>query len=252
MKTVAIIQARMGSTRLPGKVLAKINGRPMLGLLLSRVDAASLVSEIIVAIPDEQGDDVLRDWLEDNNIEYFRGSAEDVLERFYLCALACQADLIVRVTADDPLKDPEIINYAIRCMLDNLEFDYVSNTIIPTYPEGLDIEVFKFSALENAYRNAVLSSEREHVTPYIWKHSEFFITHNFVNQRNLSSWRWTVDKYEDLLFIRTIMDIFKDQPLVSYLEIIEFLDANPDLLKINTQKTLRNEGYIQSILGDIK
>ncbi len=250
MKIVAIVQARMSSNRLPGKVLAEINGRPMLDLLLTRINAASLVSETIVAIPNHSSDDILSDWLKTKGVAYFRGNAMDVLERFYMCALECQADLIVRVTADDPLKDPEIINHAIRCMLDNSEFDYVSNTLNPTYPEGLDIEVFKFSALENAYHNAVLSSEREHVTPYIWKHPELFVTHNFSSKRNLSAWRWTVDKFEDLLFIRTIMANFKDQPLVSYLRVIEFLDSYPNLLEINTKKTKRNEGYIKSILED--
>jgi spore coat polysaccharide biosynthesis protein SpsF (cytidylyltransferase family) len=135
-------------------------------------------------------------------------------------------------------------------MLDNPKLDYVSNTLSPTYPEGLDIEVFKFSALKNAHLNAVLGSEREHVTPYIWKHSELFLTHNFRSRRNLSAWRWTVDKFEDLLFIRAIMDNFRDRPLVGYLEIIKFLDLNPNLLEINTQKTVRNEGYMKSTMGD--
>jgi len=250
MKIVAIVQARMKSTRLPGKVLAEINGRPMLDLLLTRIKAASLISETIVAIPNEPTDDVLSDWLEKNGIAYFRGNTTDVLERFYMCALRNNADLVVRVTADDPLKDPEIINYAIQCMLDNPEFDYVSNTITPTYPEGLDIEVFKFSALKNAFFNAMLTSEREHVTPYIWKHPELFVAHNFISQRNLSSWRWTVDKSEDLLFIRTVLAYFKDQPLVSYLKVIQLLDSEPNLLEINTKKTFRNEGYIKSILED--
>lgn len=252
MKVVAIIQARMGSSRLPGKVLAEINGKPMLEILLTRIGAATVLDEIVVAIPSESSDDVLKNWLQEHGVRYFRGSTEDVLGRFYMCALESRADLIVRVTADDPLKDPEIINHAVRCMLDNPEFDYVSNTLFPTYPEGLDIEVFKFSALEKAYINASLSSEREHVTPFIWKNLELFKVHNFESQRNLCEWRWTVDKFEDLLFIRTIMENFKDRPLVSYLEIIKFLDSNPNFLEINTQKTLRNEGYMKSILGDEK
>lgn len=250
MKIVAIVQARMGSSRLPGKVLADINGKPMLEMLLTRIGAATILDEIIVAIPSGSSDDVLKNWLHEHGVRYFRGSAEDVLGRFYMCALESQADLVVRVTADDPLKDPEIINHAVRYMLDNPEFDYVSNTLFPTYPEGLDIEVFKFSALESAHLNAVLSSEREHVTPYIWKHLELFKTYNFINQRNLSAWRWTVDRDEDLLFIRAIMAHFKDQPLVGYLQITKFLDSNPHLLEINTQNTVRNEGYMKSILED--
>jgi spore coat polysaccharide biosynthesis protein SpsF len=252
MKVVAIIQARMGSTRFPGKVLAELNGMPMIELLLTRISAASLVDEIVVAIPSDSKDDALRDWLQTHGVRFFRGSMTDVLERFYMCALECRADLVVRITADDPLKDPEIIDYAVRYALNHPELDYVSNTLLPTYPEGLDIEVFKFSALQKAYIDAVLSSEREHVTPYIWKHLELFRAHNFQNQRDLSAWRWTVDKYEDLLFIREIMSNFKNQPLVSYVEIIKYLDLNPKLLEMNAKKTLRNEGYIKSILEDGK
>jgi spore coat polysaccharide biosynthesis protein SpsF len=252
VKVVAIIQARMGSTRLPGKVLEEINGLPMLDLIINRINAASLVSETIVAIPDDFGDDVLKDWLHLHGIKYFRGSEMDVLQRFYMCALECEADLVVRVTADDPLKDPEIVDYAVRCILDRPELDYVSNTLNPTYPEGLDIEVFKFSALKKAHLEAKLSSEREHVTPYIWKNAELFTVHNFLNARNLSKWRWTVDKFEDLIFIRTVMAHFKDHPLVGYREIVKHLDANPHLLEINGNKTIRNEGYIKSTLEDRK
>ncbi len=252
MKIVAIIQARMGSTRLPGKVLADLNGHPMLALLLTRIGASPLLNEIVVAIPEGVDDDILADWLQVNGIRYFRGNTEDVLGRFYKCAAQCQADIVVRVTADDPLKDPKIIDYAIQCILDDPSLDYVSNTLFPTYPEGLDIEVFKLTVLKQAYLNADLSSEREHVTPYIWKNRNLFKTHNFENDRNLSAWRWTVDKPEDLLFVRSIMSKFKDCPLVSYVEVIQYLDSNPNLLEINTQKTIRNEGYIKSTMKEGK
>jgi spore coat polysaccharide biosynthesis protein SpsF len=247
MKTVGIIQARMGSNRLPGKVLADVHGRPMLKWLLDRLYSVKLIDEIIVATTLSPEDDGLADWLCENNVEYFRGSEDDVLERFYECAKKYEANLVVRITADDPLKDPGIIAQAITIVLENPEVDYCSNSINPTYPEGLDIEVFRFSALEKSFQEAQLSSEREHVTPYIWKNPDLFKVTSFEFDRNLSYWRWTVDKPDDLQFVRAVYQEFINQPLVPFSEIISFLEKHPKIIEINIASAVRNEGYLKSL-----
>lgn len=246
MKTVAIVQARMGSSRLPGKVLVRIAGKPMLFRVIERVSAAQRVGKVVVATTTAHEDDVLvARLLEEGCCEVFRGSINDVLERFYGCAEKYSADVVIRVTADDPLKDPQIIDHAINMIASNPDLDYCSNTIEPTYPEGLDIEVIRFSALARAHYEAQLPSEREHVTPYIWQHAELFRTCNFRYERNLSDWRWTVDKPEDLDFMEIVFKHFDGQPLVRYQDVIAWLDDHPQIRQVNA-KTIRNEGYIKS------
>ena len=247
MKKVGIIQARMGSSRLPGKVLADVHGRPMLQWLLDRLCAVKLIDEIVVATTLSPEDNVLVDWLSKKNVAYFRGSEDDVLERFYECAKIHQAELVIRITADDPLKDPGIITQAIRMVADNPGLDYCSNSINPSYPEGLDIEVFRFSALEKSFQEARLSSEREHVTPYIWKNPDLFNVASLEFDRDLSHWRWTVDKPNDLQFIRAVYYEFINQPLAPFSEIISFLERNPKIVAINIESAVRNEGYLKSV-----
>ena len=246
MTVVAIIQARMGSTRFPGKVLAKINNHPLLEILISRVKMSKLIDKIVVATTTELEDDILCDWLNAKGVDYFRGSEINVLERFYECAKVFKADLIVRITADDPLKDPEIIDEIVD-LLQRLEtIDYASNTLKPSYPEGLDVEAFRFSTLEKAHTEARLDSEREHVTSYIWKNNEKFKLQNVEMIPNLSKWRWTVDKPEDLEFISELLHFAKNDISLSYKIFIEIIKKNLFLIDINSN-TLRNEGYIKSI-----
>jgi spore coat polysaccharide biosynthesis protein SpsF len=248
MKTLAIIQARMGATRLPDKVLADIHGRPMLGWLLERVRAVAAIDEIVVATTAQPADDILVAWLaaHERGVGCFRGSESDVLERFYRCAEGRGSDVIVRITADDPLKDPGIIGEAIEMCRQDPSLDYVSNTMHPTWPEGLDIEVFRTRALQRAFREATLPSEREHVTPYIWKNPQKFRVHSMEWTRDLSHWRWTVDKPADLEFMRQVFGRFIDCPLVPFAEVIAYLEQHPQVREINAG-TIRNEGYLKSL-----
>ena len=169
-----------------------------------------------------------------------------MLDRFWQCAKRYKADFIVRVTADDPLKDPAIIINALEICASAPEIDYASNTLQPSYPEGLDIEVVRYHALERAANEATLPSEREHVTPYIWNHPDRFELRNFRMQPDLSHWRWTVDKPADLEMIRKIFTQFPDQPLVDYRDVISWLNDHPEILAINTG-TIRNEGYFKTL-----
>lgn len=246
LNAVAIIQARMGSTRLPGKVLADICGKPLLHRVIERVRATSEISDVVVATTSDSADDVLADWCVAHGVPVYRGSVDDVLDRFWQCAQQHPADFIVRVTADDPLKDPQVIAQAVGLCASAPNVDYASNTLQPTYPEGLDIEVVRFRALERAAREAKLPSEREHVMPYIWKHPDRFVLRGFGMQPNLSHWRWTVDKPADLELMRRIFSHFADQPLVGHQSVIVWLNENPELLTINAG-TKRYEGYLKTL-----
>lgn len=247
MRIIAIIQARMASTRLPGKILADIAGRPLLARVVQRVSAVPEIDQIIIATTNTATDDELVCWIERFiGLACFRGSEIDVLDRFYQCAKIYQGDLIVRITADDPLKDPGIVQKAIRFFYSIQNLDYCSNTISPTYPEGLDIEVFRFSALEKAWIESTLLSEREHVTPYIWKNKSLFNVYNFEYHKDLSDWRWTVDKPSDLDFMNKVFMHFSSNPVVDFEDVIKYLENNLEIMKINTG-TIRNEGYLKSI-----
>jgi spore coat polysaccharide biosynthesis protein SpsF (cytidylyltransferase family) len=248
MKILGIIQARLDSTRLPEKVLLKIQGKTILEHIISRVKCSKYINQIVVATTINKSEDVLVDFIKTNSLcDVFRGSVDNVLERFFLCAKKYNADIIVRITADDPIKDSEIIDIAVKKILDNEKLDYCSNTVKPTYPEGLDIEVFRFSALLKTYNEAKLKSEQEHVTPYIWKHPEIFNIENFEYKENLSSWRWTLDKSEDFEFMKIIYkNLYDKNKIFSYKDVIKFIKSNPEVLKINSG-TIRNEGYLKSI-----
>jgi spore coat polysaccharide biosynthesis protein SpsF len=247
MRVVAIIQARMGSSRLPGKVLADIAGKPMLERVIERVSAAQCVDKVVVATTRAAEDDVLVERLRSQKMcDVYRGSTDDVLSRFYECAKLNRADVVVRVTADDPLKDSQIIDRAIYLMRRDQNLDYCSNTIEPSYPEGLDIEVIRYNALKRAHLEAKFASEREHVTPYIWKHPELFCLLNFKSDRDLKEWRWTVDRREDIDFMQQVYEQFESQPLVSYQDVVAWLDIHPDIRQINAG-ICRNEGYLKSI-----
>ncbi len=242
-----ILQVRMASERLPQKALKKIGSKEMLVFLVDRLKTIVKVSKIIIATSDDPSDDILENVAKTHNLNIYRGSSNDVLNRFYSCALENNLDVIVRVTADDPFKDPKVINKALNIFADN-KFDYVSNTLVPSYPEGIDIEVFSFSALEKANKDARLESDRLHVTPYIWRNPDIFSLFNFTDTNDNSNIRLTCDYLEDLIYLNeiykyTIGDNF------TYLDLIEIIDKNKIF---NKKSTVRNEGYLNDKRDDIK
>ena len=250
-KVIAIIQARMGSTRLPGKVLLDIMGKPLLAHIIDRILESKLVnSNIILATTTNPADHVLVDFANENHLDCFIGSEEDVLDRFYQAAKQAGADIIVRITADDPFKDPEIMDKIIQIMIDD-NFDYVSNTIKPTYPEGLDIEVFSFESLERAWKESKKTSEREHVTPYIWNHPDLFKLYNVKNDVDLSSMRWTLDTDKDLEFTKAVYErLYVPGKTFLMRDILTILNDEPDLQKINTGIE-RSAGYKKSLKEEL-
>jgi spore coat polysaccharide biosynthesis protein SpsF (cytidylyltransferase family) len=248
MKILAITQARIGSTRFPEKVVKEIDDKSLLQIHLERIKKSKLITKLVVATTHEAGVERIINICEKADVNFFQGSLEDVLERFYLAAKPYSPDWIVRLTSDCPLIDPEIIDAVISTALNN-NFDYTSNTLNPTYPDGLDVEVFKFSALEYAYLNASQQSEREHVTPFIWKNSSnkggtLFTSYSYENNQDYSQIRLTVDTLEDFELIRNLISLYDINSgwEVYTQEIIK----NPALLNINAHYK-RNEGYQKSI-----
>jgi len=235
-KIAAIIQARMGSTRLPGKVMKDLMGRPMLEHIIKRVQASGLIDEIVIATTTNKEDEVIIDFAKENDIEYYAGSTEDVLDRYYQAAQKYDVDVIVRITADDPFKDPQVIDEIISSYLDTTEkYDYVSNTIEPTYPIGLDTEVFSFESLKKAWLEAKDQPFREHVTPYIWNNPQIFKIKNIKkNGINLSNMRWTVDTQKDFNFVETVYHkLYVSTEIFSMDDILNLLNEHPNIQKIN-------------------
>ncbi len=244
---VAIIQARMGSTRLPGKVLKDLCGRTVLWHVVTRVRRVRGIDRVVVATTTSAGDDAIVKWCEGEGVAVFRGSSEDVLDRYYRAALEYGAATVVRITSDCPLIDPGLVEMAIDKFQEG-GFDHVS--VGGNYPDGLDTEVFSFAALECAWKEARLGSEREHVTPFIWKQPERFRLYGFSSAEDHRDMRWTVDDERDLQFVRAVCEGLhcSDNP-VGMQEILDYLAANPELLKINAG-TMRNEGYAKSLRED--
>jgi len=232
-RIVAIIQARMGSTRLPGKVLKDLAGEPLLARVVSRTMRASRINGVVVATTRDANDDDIVDLCQERGWRSFRGSEEDVLDRYYQAALASEADILARITSDCPLVEPEIIDRVTNELLSYYpEVDFVGNTLTRTFPRGLDVEVMTFKALERAWREDRNTAWREHVTPYIYRHPDKFRIRNVANDVDYSPMRWTVDTIEDLTFVRKIYGHFQSDTF-TWREVLRLLEVHPEWLEIN-------------------
>ncbi len=247
---VAIIQARMGSSRLPGKSLACIENRPMLWHVVQRVQRATRVDRVVVATSTAPADDAIEKMCQESGIPCYRGSENDVLDRFYHAARAEKAAQVVRITADCPLIDPEVVDRVVR-RFERGDLDYASNSMVRSYPDGLDTEIFSFSALERAWHEARKPSEREHVTPYL--RSEKFRTANVQNDSTsmYQHYRWTVDESEDLEFIRAVYKAFRPKDSFGMKDILDLIEKTPGLEKMNSD-IVSNHGYYKSLFEDAR
>ena len=233
IRVVAIIQARMGSTRLPGKVLEDLAGEPMLARVTSHTCRAKTLDATVVATTTQLAEDIIVHLCEGRGWPYFRGSEEDALDRYYRAALAFNAAVIVRITSDCPLIEPEIVDRVVNEFLSHYpEVEYVSNNLQRTFPLGLDVEVMSFDALEKAWQEDCNPVLREHVTPYLRRHPEKFRTLNVANDIDYSYMRWTVDTIEDLTFIRKIYNHFQSDTF-TWREVLRLLEMHPEWLEIN-------------------
>lgn len=246
---VAIIQARMGSTRLPGKVLMLLAGKPVLEHVVNRVQACKTISRVVVATSTDQADDAIQAWCDKAGVGCYRGSLEDVLDRYYQAAKIYRADAVVRITADCPAIDPTIVDEVVN---EYLAGGYEFYGLSGEFPDGLDCTVFAFSALERAWREAGLQSEREHVGPYIEKHPELFKSGGLKKFTGLSHHRWTLDEPRDYEFFQTVFArLYREASPFLASEILAFLDKEPEIMTINSN-IIRNEGYLKSLAEDGK
>ncbi len=243
MNVIAVVQARMGSTRYPKKVMACVNDVPLIELLLERLSKAKLVDEIIVATSSNVNNEPLVKHVTKLGCRVFQGDENDVLDRYYQAVKYTKPDAIVRITGDCPLIDPEIVDEVINAFLDS-QVDYASNIYPPTYPDGLDVEVFSFTALEKAWRDAVLPSEREHVTSYISETGQFQ-TVNVSNNEDNSCERWTVDEPEDFEVVSAVFTHFLPKVDFSWKEVLQFKNEHPESFLAN-KHMIRNEGSAMS------
>ena len=244
---LAIIQARSSSSRLPGKVLKPILGKPMIIHELERLQRSKRIDKIVLATSQDKSDDALADIVVKSGVEVYRGSLDDVLDRYYQCAKAYQPTHVVRITGDCPVIDWRVVDAVIKKHLEERN-DYTNET--GRFPDGLDTEVFLFSALKIAWENANLMSEREHVTLYIKNHPESFKIGKLDSELDLSRMRWTVDEPQDLELIQQIYGaLYLSNTDFAMQDILRLFERQPELFTIN-QGIQRNEGLLKSLRED--
>jgi spore coat polysaccharide biosynthesis protein SpsF len=228
MNIVTIIQARMGSTRLPGKVLMDLGGKTVLARVVGRMRRATRVKEIVVATTDSPADDAVVRECHRLEVSAFRGSESDVLDRYCRAARVCAAGAVLRITSDCPAIDPELVDETVR-MFQDQSADYASNSLTPSYPRGLDTEVFTTVALERAWREASERYEREHVTPYFYEHPELFKVISLQGRIDYSRYRWTLDTAADLKLLREIYARFGNQDDFGWYQAVRLMEREPGL-----------------------
>jgi spore coat polysaccharide biosynthesis protein SpsF len=242
VKITAIIQCRMGSTRLPGKVLMDLGGKTVLARVVGRLRRATQVDEIVVATTRSVADDAVVQECRQLEVLYFRGSENDVLDRYYQAAIVSAAGSVVRITSDCPVIDPQLVDETIR-VFHQQRGDYGSNVFPRTYPRGLDTEVFTISALGQAWRHAHEPYQREHVTPYFYEHPELFRLVSHRGHIDYSQYRWTLDTAEDLELLRIIYARFGNEDDFRWSEVIQLMEREPELAELNSnvmQKALHD------------
>lgn len=246
---VAALQARVSSTRLPGKVLMPILDVPMLFRQVERIRRSRSLDELVIATSTDVTDDPIERGCDEYSVRCFRGSLSDVLDRVYRASAPLNPRHVVRLTGDCPLTDPAVIDRVVAFHLDG-NYDYTSNVDEPTFPDGLDVEIVRFACLEEAWREARLPSQREHVTPFIREHPEHYRIGSFRNEVDLSHFRWTVDEPEDFALIETIYtSLYPENPAFSTDDILMLLASRPELTELNS-RFKRNEGYLKSREAD--
>lgn len=235
MKTVIIVQARMTSTRLPGKVLKKVLDKPLLEYQIERLLRVKMADEIVIATTINDTDLPIIELCNRLSVPFFRGSEEDVLSRYYKAALSYKADIIVRVTSDCPIVDPQVIDKVIQFYVEHYpKYDYVSNCLERTYPRGMDTEVFSFKVLDDAFKEATIQSDREHVTPFIYRQPHRYRLANVISSENQSQYRWTVDTSEDYQLIKKIIvNLYPINQFFNLQDCVTLINKNPEWKRIN-------------------
>lgn len=242
INTVAIVQARLSSSRLPGKVLKELCGKPVLKHVLDRLECCSMVNSVVVATTRDESDEALVQWCEEQNIDYYRGEREDVLSRFYECAIEYDADNIVRVTSDNPLVDPSIVDSTIELFIEK-GADYGSNSLKKTFPHGLDVEVLTFEALEESHREATEYYEREHVTQFIRHRPQRYHLCNLESDGDWNDIRVTLDEDVDLQLIKLLIRLLGEN--VDFYALKKLFSEYPALTRVNASAREWHADYNQ-------
>lgn len=243
-----VIQARMGSTRFPGKVMKIVDGNnPSIFYTINQLKCCNDIEKIIVATTVNSEDNIIYNYVKSIGVDVFRGDPDNVLDRYYRCASDYSLSAIIRVTADCPLIDPNIVNKGIDLFVKG-KYDYVTNTFPRSYPDGNETEIFTYKSLNHVWKNAKLPSEKEHVTPFYKNNFKKFNTKNFSNNLNLSHLRWTVDYAEDYELIKAILSRINKRP-VRLDDILYLIKIEPELLKIN-EGHKPEENYFHSLKKD--
>ena len=244
MKKLIIVQARMTSTRLPGKIMKIVCGKPLLEHFINRLKRVKYADQIVIATTINDIDNQIVDLCKKLDISYYRGSEEDVLDRYYKAALEYKGDIIARITSDCPLIDPEVVDMVIDYYHKHKDtYDFVSTALERTFPRGMDVEVFPFKVLKEAFEEATSIPDREHVTPYIRMRPQRYSLHNITYKKDFSYHRWTVDTEEDLELITKIFDsLFYVNPNFSLEDMLDLVDKNQDWININKHITQKRYG----------
>jgi len=249
-KASVIIQARMGSTRLPNKVLMPLAGKPVLEHVIRRCQHAQMVGRVIVATTVDPQDLAVVNFASGLGVGVFCGSVSDVLDRYYQTARLFEVQHIVRITADCPMIDPDVIDLVIGRYFDE-GADYAANILKPTYPDGEDVEVFSFNVLQQSWQEARMLSEREHVTPYMIKSGDFKKI-NVAHNLDLNQYRWTLDEPRDYQKLSAVFDaLYQKDAFFHMNDIVQFLAGHPDIDRMNAD-IVRNQGYQKSLASDRK
>lgn len=247
MNVVAIVQARMSSTRLPGKVLMPLGKKPVIQHVVDRLRHCKTLNNVVIATSIDASDNVIADWCQAHHVDHFRGSLSDVLDRYYRCAAQYGADAIVRVTSDCPAIDPTIVDEVVTNFV---SYGFECYGLVGEFPDGLDCNVFSFASIERAWKEAKLPSEREHVGPYIQNHPEIFKSGGLSKFKGLSHYRWTLDEPRDYEFLQLVFAAleFGEEPFLAQ-DILNLLGRQPHLADINGD-IVRNAGYLKSLAAE--
>ena len=242
---IAIVQTRLGSTRLPNKAFLELEGNPMIYHIYNRLKASRLINKVVIATTNLPKDALLQDWAEQNGITCYRGSEDNVLSRYYYAATEVEADIIVRITGDDPFKDSNIIDEVIELLIRE-ELDFACNNFPPSFPEGLDAEVFTYSALKEAFENSNDDFEMEHITQYFYRNPELFKIKNYSYEKDYSYLRLTVDTDNDFKLAEELYKrLYINNQYFGFEEILALAKLEPGLFKLNQYES-RSEMYKKS------
>jgi len=244
MTVGCIIQSRMGSTRLPGKVLLELkDGKSVLNYVINQLNFCETIDKIIVATTTLTEDDSIVNFCEMNNIEYFRGDAKNVLDRHYQCAKKYSFSTIIRMPSDKPLLDPTVVDDVVRIFNSN-SYDYITNFLPSTTPGGTEVEVFSFESLKKSWNDAELPSEKEHVTNHMYNNKDEFKIFNVKNEKDLSKFRWVIDREEDYILVKKIVSKIDKEPILIK-DILGLFEREPELIEINSNVD-KEEGNTRS------